>query len=141
MSFCETTSQDKAHILNNLESSHILFVVLCRIMSDVSSDRNYTDPANSGVDSIDRVGTMTGDPADNQAIDREKAAKLANLLEGLDFPASKEDVKNHLNRKSPAMGNRINDVIEAVWNNLEDNRQYGSAYEVEQAAGLVKETK
>ena len=62
-------------------------------MSYVSSDRTYTDPANPGVDSIDHVGTMTGEPADNKATDRNGVAKLANLLEGLDFPASKEDVK------------------------------------------------
>ena len=33
---------------------------------------------------------------------------MANLLEGLQFPATKEDIKNHLNRKSPSMGNRVN---------------------------------
>jgi hypothetical protein len=36
------------------------------------------------------------------------------------------------------MGNRINDVFEAVQNNLEDVISYNSAYEIERAAGLVK---
>jgi hypothetical protein len=63
---------------------------------------------------------------------------LANLLEGLTFPASKEEIKNHLNRKSPSMGNRINDVFEAVQNNLEDGIRYNSVYEIERGAGLVK---
>ncbi len=110
-------------------------------MSYVSEDRNYTDNNNSGIDSTSgRAGDITGEPPTNQATDRDKAAKMANLLEGLQFPATKEDIKNHLNRKSPAMGNRINDIIEAVWNNLPDNDKvsYNSVYEVEKAAGLVE---
>ncbi len=110
-------------------------------MSYVSDDRNYTDPNNSGIDTTSsRVGDMTGEPPTNKAIDRDKAAKMANLLEGLQFPATKEDIKNHLNRKSPAMGNRINDIFEAVLNNLPDNDKvsYNTVYEVEKAAGLVE---
>ena len=109
-------------------------------MSYVSDDRNYTDPNNSGIDTINRVGDVTGEPPTNKAVDRDKAAKMANLLEDLKFPATKEDIKNHLNRKSPAMGNRINDIFEAIWNNLRDDVTYNSAYEVEKAAGLVKKT-
>jgi len=63
---------------------------------------------------------------------------MANLLEDLKFPATKEDIKNHINRKSSAMGNRTNDVFEAVQNNLEDGIKYDSAYAVELAAGLVE---
>ncbi len=110
-------------------------------MSYVSEDKNYTDNNNSGIDSTSgRAGDITGEPPTNQATDRDKAAKMANLLEGLQFPATKEDIKNHLNRKSPAMGNRINDIFEAVWNNLPDNDKvsYNSVYEVEKAAGLVE---
>ncbi len=36
------------------------------------------------------------------------------------------------------MGNRINDVVEAIENNLDDDREYSSVYDVEVAAGLVK---
>jgi hypothetical protein len=36
------------------------------------------------------------------------------------------------------MGNRINDVFEAVQNNLEDGISYNSVYEIERATGLVK---
>jgi hypothetical protein len=109
-------------------------------MSYVSDDRNYTDSSNSGIDTISRAGDLTGEPPTNKAVDRDKAAKMANLLEDLKFPATKEDIKNHLNRKSPAMGNRINDIFEAVWNNLKDNMTYTSSYEVEKAAGLVEKT-
>ena len=107
-------------------------------MSYVSDDKNYTDPVNSGVNAADRAGHAT-ELAVNVANDRERAAKMANLLEGLDFPATKENIKDHINRKSPSMGNRVNDIIEAVWNNLDDGATYNSAYDVEKATGFVKE--
>jgi hypothetical protein len=106
-------------------------------MSYVPSDPNYTD---RGVNEnpIDRVEDISGDPSTNEATNKPLASKLANLLEGLTFPATKEKIKDHLNRKSPAMGNRINDVLEAVQNNLEDGVNYDSVYDIEQAAGLVE---
>ena len=36
------------------------------------------------------------------------------------------------------MGNRINDVLEAIQNNLDDNVDYNSTYEIEKAANLVE---
>jgi Protein of unknown function (DUF2795) len=66
---------------------------------------------------------------------------MANLLEGLEFPATKEDIKDHINRKSPTMGNRNNDVLEAIQNNLEDGVKYNNVYDVELAARLVEKKK
>jgi hypothetical protein len=104
-----------------------------------TADRNYTNVEQSGINSkAERVGDITGEPPINEAMDRNKASKLANLLEGLEFPATKEKIRNHLNASSPSMGNRINDVVEAIQNNLDDGREYGSTYDVEVAAGLVK---
>jgi hypothetical protein len=108
-------------------------------MSYVSDDKNYTDPSRSGANApAERVGDLTGQQPTNESTDRDKAAKTANLLEGLQFPATKEEIKSHINRKSPAMGNRINDVMEAIVNNLQDGVSYSNAYDVEKAAGLVK---
>jgi hypothetical protein len=108
-------------------------------MSYVSDDRNFTDPSQSGMGSTtERAGDTTGEPPSNEAVNRKTASKMANLLEGLQFPATKEDIKNHLNRKSPSMGNRINDVFESVQNNLEDGVAYESVYAVELAAKLVE---
>ncbi|HXT83112.1 MAG TPA: hypothetical protein VN704_02095, partial [Verrucomicrobiae bacterium] len=56
----------------------------------------------------------------------------------LEFPTTKEEIKNHLNKKSPAMGNRINDVLEAIQNNLDDNISYENVYSIELETGLVK---
>jgi hypothetical protein len=107
------------------------------LMSYVSSDPNYTDRSKTE-SSVERAGDISGDPPINEATNRDVASKLANLLEGLTFPASKDEIKDYLNRKSPAMGNRINDVLEAIQNNLEDGASYDSVYEVEMASGLVK---
>jgi hypothetical protein len=108
-------------------------------MSNVSSDRNYTDNRQSGVDATaERVGDIKGEPPTNKATDRNTASKMANLLEGLEFPATKENIKSHLNKKSPTMGNRINDVFEAVQNNLEDGVKYYSTYDIEVASRLVE---
>jgi len=108
-------------------------------MSYVSDDRNYTDPSQSGIDSTtERAGDTTGEPTTNEAVNRKTSSKMANLLEGLQFPATKEDIKNHINRKSPSMGNRINDVFESVQNNLEDGVTYESVYAIELAARLVE---
>lgn len=106
----------------------------------MSTDRNYTEAGQSGVDAgAERVGDITGKPPNNKAVDRDRASKLANLLEGLEFPATKEEIRKHLNQRSPAVGNRVNDVIEAMENNLDDHREYNSAYDVELAAGLVEQ--
>ena len=108
-------------------------------MSNVSSDPNYTDSTKSGIEAkTERVGDLKGEPPTNEATNRETASKMANLLEGLQFPATKEDIRNHINRKSPSMGNRINDVFEAVQNNLEDGVSYNNVYDIELAAGLVE---
>jgi len=104
-----------------------------------ATDRNYTDVKQSGIDAnAERVGDLTGKPPTNKATDREVAAKIANLLEDLEFPATKEEIRNHLNRKSPSMGNRVNDVLEAIENNLDDRTNYDSVYDVELAAGVVR---
>ena len=109
-------------------------------MSHASDDKNYTDPSQSGAGApAERVGDLTGAAPTNESTDRDKASKMANMLEGLQFPATKEEIKSHINIKSPAMGNRVNDVMEAVVNNLpEDGVRYNNAYDVEKAAGLVR---
>ena len=107
----------------------------------MSTDRDYTDVEQSGVNAeAERVGDVTGKPPTNKATDRDVAAKMANLLEDLKFPATKEEIRNHLNRKSPSMGGRINDALEAIENNLDEGVKYDSVYDVELAAGLVKQT-
>jgi hypothetical protein len=56
-------------------------------MSYVSSDPNYTDRSSAG-NPIERVGDLTGEPPTNESTNRDIASKMANLLEGLTFPAN-----------------------------------------------------
>ena len=108
-------------------------------MSYVSKDKNYTDPSQSGIDSsVQRAGDLTNEPPENEATDKATTSKLANLLEDLNFPATKEEILDHLNKKSPSMGNRINAVFESVQNNLEDGIKYENTYRVGLASKLVE---
>jgi hypothetical protein len=105
-------------------------------MAYVSDNPNFTEKNENDVS---RLGDIHGKSAENFPIDMKKASKLANLLEGISFPANKEKIKDHLNRLSPSMGNRVNDVLEAIQNNLDENVEFNSTYEIEKAAGLVGE--
>ena len=63
-------------------------------MSHTPDDLNYTDSNQSGVSStFDRAGDVSREPPTNEATNRKTASKMANLLEGLQFPATKEDIK------------------------------------------------
>jgi hypothetical protein len=102
------------------------------------ADRKYMNIEQSGIDSTaGRVEDITGEPPTNEAVDRNKAAKMASLLERLEFPATKEKIRIHLNARPSGMGNRINDLVKAIENSLDNNREYHNAYDVEIATGLV----
>ena len=120
----------------------VKYFVLHFLMSDMSyvrDDKNYTDPSQSGIDSsVQRAGDLTNKPPENEATNKVTTSKLANLLEDLDFPATKEQILDHINKKSPSMGNRINDVFESVQNNLEDGIKYENTYQVGLASKLVE---
>ena len=103
-------------------------------MAYVSDNPNFTEKSENDVYRIEDNDRKS---AENSATDIKKASKLANLLEGISFPANKENIKDHLNRLSPSMGNRITDVLEAIQNNLDENIEYKTTYEIEKAAGLV----
>ena len=103
-------------------------------MTYVSNNPNFTEKSENDVSRIEDNDRKS---AENFPTDIKKASKLANLLEGISFPANKEKIKDHLNRLSPSMGNRINDVLEAIQNNLDENVEYNTTYEIEKAARLV----
>ena len=70
------------------------------------------DNTQSGADSqTERIGDTTVKPPVNAPINRNTVSKMANLLEGLQFLATKEDIKNHLNRKSPSIGNEVDCIL------------------------------
>lgn len=103
-------------------------------MAYVSDNPNFTEKSENNTSRIEDIDRKS---VENSPTDLKKASKLANLLEGISFPANKEKIKDHLNRLSPSMGNRINDVLEAIQNNLDENVDYNTTYEIEKAARLV----
>jgi hypothetical protein len=46
------------------------------------------------------VGDNTGELPTNEAVNINEASKMARMLEGLRFPASKEEIKKHINSRS-----------------------------------------
>ena len=45
---------------------------------------------------------MTGQPPTDEATNRDGAARLANMPEDLQFPATQQEIKDHVNKKSSA---------------------------------------
>ena len=100
----------------------------------VSFQQDYSDekPAQP-----DRVGDVTGQPPTNRAVDKVAASRLANLLEGLDFPATKKQITIHINAGSQ-QDNVKREIMFAIENRLDNSARFDSAYDVELAVGLVK---
>jgi hypothetical protein len=73
---------------------------------------------------------------ENRPVDRDKASKLANVLEGLNFPADKPKILSYVNQKLSRQ--RIDsDIIEKLQSKLVENKQFENVYEIEKQAGLV----
>lgn len=73
---------------------------------------------------------------ENKPVDTSKASRLANMLEGLDFPADKPKILLYIKEKFPAQ-NQDNDIIQKLQNNLTDNKRFENVYEIEKQAGLI----
>ena len=86
----------------------------------------------------ERVGDITGEPPENIAADTKSAARMANLLEGLEFPATKDEILAHIGKRC-SDSKEDQDVVYRIKNNLQDNREYSDTYDVEQTVGLVKQ--
>jgi hypothetical protein len=82
---------------------------------------------------------------ENKPVDRTKASKLANMLEGLNFPADKPKILSYLNQQlylnQKVSGEPEKEIIQSVENNLTDNKQYENVYQIEKQAGLVAQEK
>lgn len=87
----------------------------------------------------ERVGDVRGEPPTNVAVEKEKAAKMASLLEGLNFPATKKEILHFINRRlnHKERDKDIGDIINRI-QNLDDDKQYDDTYEIGQEAGLVR---
>jgi hypothetical protein len=95
-----------------------------------------TDGSNR---SVGRVGDITQEPATNEAVNTNEASKIANLLQGLEFPATKEQIKNYIvDGKSITISSKSAKITsQFIDDNLQDGKKYNSTYEIERALGLV----
>lgn len=89
--------------------------------------------------SVGRVGDITQEPATNKTVNTNEASKIANLLQGLTFPASKEQIKNYIaDGKSITISSKSAKITsQFIEDNLQDGKKYNSTYEIERALGLV----
>ena len=91
-----------------------------------------------------QLGESTGQPTENKPVDINKASKLANVLEGLEFPADKAKILSYVSHNYPngqMEGSDDSDITDKLQNNLTDNVQYANVYEIEKQAGLVTQEK
>ena len=75
----------------------------------------------------------------NEALNKEMAARMANLLEGLDFPITKEQIINHLQNRAGDTNQNMDDILKFVQSRLQNNLKYNNVYEIEKTMNLVKE--
>jgi hypothetical protein len=145
-SMCGKSFQNQDDLVHhrNFEGSHNI-----RIHDDSKEVRKK----NSNVDTVKarvgkppeistpspkRVGDIRGEPPTNEAVNTYEASKMARILEGLTFPASKEEIKKHINRRSTSERKEImKRILQAIQDKLMDKTRYNSTYDIEKAIGLV----
>ena len=89
--------------------------------------------------SVQRVGDITGEPATNEAVDTDEASKIASLLQGITFPATKEQIKEYIedSKSISASSKNVRNMLQIIENNLPEEREYNTVYEIENSLGLV----
>ncbi len=102
---------------------------------DSESEKQHADA------SVERIGNITQEPATNEAVDTNEASKIANLLQGLRFPATKEQIKEYIaDGKSITISDEnARNTSQFIEESLQDGKRYNSTYEIEKALGLVIE--
>ncbi|HEU4824072.1 MAG TPA: hypothetical protein VFS97_11660 [Nitrososphaeraceae archaeon] len=89
--------------------------------------------------SIGGAGDATQEPTTSKAIDSNEASKIANMLEGLRFPATKEQIRKYVaeGRAIALSVENARSTSRYIDDNLQDGRKYNNTYEIERALGLV----
>lgn len=109
----------------------------------VTNDPNYdSESEKQHADaSVERIGDITREPVTNEAVDTNEASKIANLLQGLRFPATKEQIKEYIaDGKSITISDEnARDTSQYIEESLQDGKRYNSTFEIEKALGLVIE--
>jgi hypothetical protein len=89
--------------------------------------------------SIGGACDATQEPTTSKAIDSNEASKIANMLEGLRFPATKEQIRKYVaeGRAIALSVANARNTSRYIDDNLQDGRKYNNTYEIERALGLV----
>ena len=93
-------------------------------------------PTNASTQPLD---SNSPEPATTEAVDSSEASKIANLLEGLTFPATKGQIKEYIiDSKSISISNEnARNISQSIENKLLEGKLYNNTYEIEEALGLV----
>jgi hypothetical protein len=89
--------------------------------------------------SVQHVGDITNGPATNEAVDADEASKIASLLQGITFPATKEQIKEYIadSKSISASSENVRNMLQIIENNLPGEREYNTVYEIEKSLGIV----
>jgi hypothetical protein len=113
-----------------------------KIREKSRADRQQTLAISASTSKKVRGVSSTKHQTKNEPTDRDKAAKFANLLEGLKFPVTKEEIRNHINQKKHTIVRQtLNMILRLIQDRLKKGIRYKNAYEIEKTIGLVIEKK
>lgn len=113
-----------------------------KIREKSRADRQQTLAISASTRKKVRGVSSTKHQTKNEPTDRDKAAKFANLLEGLKFPVTKEEIRNHINQKKHTIDRQtLNMILRLIQDRLKKGIMYKNAYEIEKTIGLVIEKK
>jgi hypothetical protein len=89
--------------------------------------------------SVQRVGDITQEPATSEAVDTDEASKIASLLQGMTFPATKEQIKGYISdsKSISASNENVRNISQLIENNLPGGKEYNSVFEIVKSLGLV----
>lgn len=108
-----------------------------KISGKSRTDRQRTTFIDSNAPQTDE---SSEEPLANEATNREAASRVANLLEGLDFPVTKDEIVTHVDRKvGNANKDTLDDILKLIQDKLQSNVKYNNAFEIERAVKLVVE--
>jgi len=111
-----------------------------KITEKSRTDRQRTVSISSGA--AKPTPANKGEPSVNKVLNREAASALANLLEGLDLPASKEKIISHLKHNVGKTRRDISDdILGLIQTSLRNNVEYNNVYEIGKATKLVVKKK
>ena len=105
-------------------------------MNEHNNDSD-SEKSRSG-SSVQRVGDITGEPT-TEAVDTDEASKIASLLQGITFPATKDQIKEYIadSKSISASSENVRNMLQIIENNLPEEREYNTVYEIENSLGLV----